>query len=479
MKNSLRFLVLSALVFSFFLEKTSAQFFLFGADLSYVNEMEDCGVVYKENGVAKDPYLIFAGNNCNLVRLRLWHTPSWYDNLNAGKRYSDFQDIRKSIMRAKAAGMQVLLDFHLSDNWADPGKQRVPAAWEAVVNNLPLLKDSLYNYISQTLLALDSEGLLPEMVQIGNETNKGILLSPQDDASGWVLDWNRNSQLFNRAIEAVRVVENSTGKNIEVALHIADPSKTGWYIENFWNNGVKDFDVIGMSYYWAWHKPVDIADVGNVVATLKQTYPGKKVMIFETGYIWTTASNDNANNIINSVHPDYAPASPENQRKWLIDMTQAIINKGASGVIYWEPAWVSSPCWTQWGQGSHQEHAAFFDFQNNVLPNGGMGWMTHVYENIVEAGEPATAGQQIEIFPDSSHRRLRLEVKGFEATKILKIRLLGVDGRWLSMQEFDRSALQANVFQMELPNLVPGIYYVVAYDDGKIVAAKRVWLHQR
>ncbi|HNM27315.1 MAG TPA: glycosyl hydrolase 53 family protein, partial [Saprospiraceae bacterium] len=211
-KTTSRYLlaVLTGIVFS---ADLSAQSFSFGADLSYVNEMEDCGAVYRENGQPKDPYQIFADHNCNLVRLRLWHTPAWYDTLNNSQRYADLADVRQSIQRAKASGMKVLLDFHLSDTWADPAHQRVPAAWLGVVGNLPLLKDSLYNYISSTLLSLDAEGLLPDMVQIGNETNKGILLSPADDAV-WTLDWNRNSQLFNRAIQAVRDVESSTGKSI-------------------------------------------------------------------------------------------------------------------------------------------------------------------------------------------------------------------------------------------------------------------------
>jgi arabinogalactan endo-1,4-beta-galactosidase len=463
------------LAVAFFIQNTPAQNFYFGADLSYVNEMEDCGVVYKENNEPKDPCEIFADNGCNLVRLRLWHTPSWYDNLNSGNRYSDFQDVKKSILRAKAAGMHVLLDFHLSDNWADPSKQRVPAAWEGVVDNLPLLKDSLYNYISQTLLALDADGLLPEMVQIGNETNKGILLSTADDTGGWVLDWNRNSQLFKRAIEAVRDVENSTGKSVKVALHLAGPADTGWLMEGMWNNGVTDFDVIGMSYYWAWHKPTDIDDTGNIVAQLKQKYPGKQVMIFETGYIWTTASNDNANNIISEVHPGYSPASPANQKKWLIDMTQEVINRGASGVIYWEPAWVSSNCWTQWGQGSHQEHATFFDFQNNVLSNGGMGWMSHEYENLTAAGEPVSP-KKLEILPDSSHRNLTLKLQGFSTSNSLKVNLLDNAGRLVASQKISRSGDHA---VLSLPDLAAGIYYVSVFEKNQMVAAGKVWLHQR
>lgn len=360
-------------------EPDSTDVFYFGADLSYVNEMEDCGVVYKENGTAKDPYRIFADDKCNLVRLRLWHTPSWYDTLNSGKRYSDLQDVKKSIQRSKGAGMKVLLDFHLSDFWADPQRQWIPKAWEPVVDNLPVLKDSVYNYISQTLHRLNAEGLLPEMVQIGNETNRGILLAPAVNDAGWVLDWNRNGPLFKSAISAVRDVEKATGKKIKVALHIAGPADAKWLMEGFWNAGVTDFDIIGLSYYWAWHKPTTITNAGNVIAELRQNYPGKEVMIFETGYIWTTQSNDQASNIISEVQAGYSPASPENQKKWLVDLTKEVMRRGGIGVVYWEPAWVSSPCRTPWGQGSHQEHATFFDFQNNVLPNGGMYWMSYDY----------------------------------------------------------------------------------------------------
>lgn len=450
-----------------------AQSFFFGADNSYVNQMEDCGVVYKEQGQVKDVYQIFADHNCNLVRLRLWHTPAWCDTLNAGKRYSDYQDVRKSILRAKAAGMNVLLDFHLSDTWADPGRQLVPNAWLGVVNNLPLLKDSLYNYVSKTLLDLNSEGLLPEMVQIGNETNRGILLSPAVDAAGWSLDWNRNSQLFKRAIEAVRDVENSTGKSIKVALHIAGPTNAGWLMEGFWNNGVTDFDIIGLSYYWAWHKPTDIDDTGNIIAELRQEYPGKAVMIFETGYLWTTQWNDNANNIITAGHPNYAPVSPANQRKWLVDLTQEVINRGGQGVVYWEPAWQSSSCWTPWGQGSHQEHATFFDFQNNLLSGGGMDFMNHPYENLVSTHAPESL-VSLMVWPDSGQRNLTLQLEGLATNKPARILLLNSNGGPVAWQSFD--SMQNGQYQFPIPILPAGLYYVALQHQGDNVATQKVIL---
>ena len=450
-----------------------AQSFYFGADLSYVNEMEDCGVVYKEQGQVKDVHQIFADHHCNLVRLRLWHSPAWYETLNAGKRYSDFQDVRKSILRAKSQGMGVLLDFHLSDTWADPSHQVVPAAWLGVVDNLPRLKDSLYNYISKTLLDLNTEGLMPEMVQIGNETNRGILLSPPVDAAGWSLDWNRNSQLFKRAIQAVRDVENTTGKSVKVALHIAGPANAGWLMEGFWSHGVTDFDVIGLSYYWAWHKPTSIQDAGNIVAELRQLYPGKEVMIFETGYPWTSEWEDNANNLITELNPAYAPASPANQRKWLVDMTQEVINKGATGVLYWEPAWQSSPCWTPWGQGSHQEHATFFDFQNNLLTGGGMDFMTHTYENLVSAKAPDDR-LTLTIWPDHDQRNLTLKLEGFPSNKSLKINLLTSQGALVATHAFEPS--NGTEFQFPIPVLPAGLYYCVVYEGSVFLAVRSVVL---
>jgi len=235
------------------------QSFYFGADMSYVNEMQDCGVVYKENQVQKDPYAILENHGGNIVRLRLWHTPSWYNNLNDGNRYSDLTDIKRAIAKAKQNNLEVLLDFHLSDNWADPSKQLVPNAWLSVVDNTEILKDSLYNYIYQTLTDLNNENLLPELIQIGNETNKGILLSPEDN-SIWTLDWERNATLFNHAIKAVKDVEVTSGKEIKIMLLIAGPSNAEWLIDGFINQGVTDFDMIGLSYYWAWHQPTTISD---------------------------------------------------------------------------------------------------------------------------------------------------------------------------------------------------------------------------
>jgi arabinogalactan endo-1,4-beta-galactosidase len=445
MKNKTILLILSLII-----TNISAQSFYFGADLSYVNEMEDCGATYFENGEAKDPYTIFADHNAKLVRLRLWHTPSWYDALNNGQRYSDLSDVKKSIQRARELGMEVLLDFHLSDNWADPGKQVIPKAWEAVADDLPALSDSLYLYIYGTLEDLHKEDLLPEIVQIGNETNRGILQTQEQTDAGWSLDWSRNATLFNSAIQAVRDLEAQTNDSVQIMLHIAGPADAPWFIDNFVANGVTDFDFIGLSYYWQWHKKASLDGVGDIIRDFRQQYPDYEVMIVETGYPWTSGFNDPAGNILGESHPDFQPFSPSNQADFLIALTEQVLDNDGSGVVYWEPAWVSTTCATQWATGSHYEHATFFDFQNNLLTEGGIRWMTYEYDQLTNAKEvDLSAPFSIQYF--AKDRRIVLQTAPSLDEGALY--LFSVDGKlWyqnkivLGQNEYDLSFLPSGLF---------------------------------
>ncbi|MBK8503257.1 MAG: glycosyl hydrolase 53 family protein [Saprospiraceae bacterium] len=439
-----------------------AQEFYFGADQSYVNEMEDCGADYKEDGQTKDVYEIFQEHGGNLVRLRLWHTPSWYDQLNAGKRYSDLTDVTKSISRAKDHGMKVLLDFHLSDNWADPSKQLVPSAWLGVVDDLPMLKDSLYKYIYSTLMTLYHQDLLPDMVQIGNETNRGILLSPEDNRT-YTLDWTRNTALFNEGIHAVRAVTAETGQDVDIALHVAGPADIEWFIDQFVSHGVTDFDIIAMSYYWAWHKPTTIPQTGEVIRRLKSKYPDKQVMIVETGYLWTTANADAAPNIINEQNPDYLPASPENQKRWLIDLTAEVIKEGGSVVIYWEPSGVSTPCYNQWNQGSHQDHATFFDFDDNLLIPGGIQWMEHAYGLTTTALDLAQEEARIRI--DGSKITIELTVP-FNVDRYI---LADSSGRIV-----DRGMIDQAITEIQFSQLSSGTYFISLTKGANVVVTGKL-----
>jgi arabinogalactan endo-1,4-beta-galactosidase len=336
--------------------------FYFGVDLSYVNEMDDCGAVYLENGQAQDPFQLFSNHGANLVRARLWHNPDWTD-------YSILVDVERTFERAQAAGMATLLDFHYSDNWADPSKQAIPAAWENLAEDE--LPQAVYQYTYDVLTELHEKGLMPDFVQVGNETNSGMLKRVME------LDWPRDAKLFNAGLRAVRDVAAEAETNPKIILHVAQPENAGWWFREARENGITDFDIIGLSYYPQW-STFSISDVGAHVTYLRQEF-GKDAMIVETAYPWTfEAVNETADNILNQGVRGY-PITIEGQRQFMIDLTQSLISNGGLGVVYWEPAWVSTDCSTRWGQGSHWENATFFDFQNGNEVHQGIDFLNYAY----------------------------------------------------------------------------------------------------
>ncbi len=330
--------------------------FYYGADLSYVNEMEDCGATYSDaNNVTKDPFLIFKEAGTNLVRVRLWHNPSWTN-------YSNYNDVKLTIQRAKSQGMKVLLDFHYSDTWTDPSKQEIPEAWLPEINNTAALGDLLYNYTYDTLNNLDNLNLLPDIVQVGNEINPMIL---QHGDLVWPIDWTRNSLLINKGIKAVRDIALNSGKDIDVMLHIAQPENGLWWFEQATQNGVTDFDWIGLSYYPIW-STYNLSNVSNPINTLINTY-NKRLMIVETAYPFTLNNADSANNILgNDALISGYPATQQGQLDYLNQLKTVIKNAGGEGLIYWEPAWISTSCSTLWAQGSHWDNATLFDHDNKA-----------------------------------------------------------------------------------------------------------------
>ncbi|PUA28087.1 MAG: arabinogalactan endo-1,4-beta-galactosidase [Cellvibrio sp. 79] len=338
----------------------AADDFYTGADLSYVNEMEDCGAVYRNKGEKVDPFALFADKGTKLVRVRLWHNAEWTN-------YSDLDDVTKTLQRAKAHNMKTLLDFHYSDTWTDPEKQFIPKAW-AHINDTNELAKALYDYTTETLSALDKKNLLPDMVQVGNETNIEIL-QPEKNIVHGIPNWQRNAALLNSGIKAVRDYSKTANKKIEIVLHIAQPENALWWFKQATENGVKDFDIIGLSYYPQW-STYKLPQLPDAIKELKTTY-ARKVMIVETAYPWTLKNFDKAGNVLEekALQPEF-PATAKGQLMYLLTLTQLVKKAGGLGVIYWEPAWVSTRCKTLWARGSHWENASFFDAtrHNNALP---------------------------------------------------------------------------------------------------------------
>jgi arabinogalactan endo-1,4-beta-galactosidase len=333
----------------------------FGADLSFAGQMADCHAVYRDSdGQAKDIYTIFKAHGANLVRVRIWN-----DGNRSG--YSTLSDVIRTIRDARAKGMQVLLDFHYADSWADAGKQPIPQDWRGITDDAKLA-DTLYQYTYYILTTLAHQGLMPEMVQVGNEINPEMLQYGKQLPDGSVahgpINWKRNAVLVNAGIRAVREAGKATGTSPKVMLQIAQPENVEPWFADATRAGVTDFDLIGISYYgYQWSK-YDLAQTGAVIRRLRAAYPDKDVMLVETAYPWGidppgVHSNLNPKALL----PGY-PATPEGQKKFLVDLSRTVLDAGGDGVNYWAPDLVPNAC-DKRNKGST---TALFDFNGKVLP---------------------------------------------------------------------------------------------------------------
>lgn len=355
--------------------------FVMGVDLSYVNQILDHGGAYSDSMGVRDPYAIFADHGANVARFRLWHDPSWvrtqvYDDPSA-PLYSGLEDVARAIEAARAQGLEVNVDFHYSDIWADPGRQNVPAAW-LDISDLKTLEDSVYNYTRSSLEYLEGRGLLPEMVQVGNETNCGMLRTGAGesfpDVNACEGNWEAQGRVLNAGIRAVRDVSS----DIQIIIHIAQPENVPYFFDNIMTTGgVTDFDILGFSYYSPWSDE-PLASISDHIADWRQAY-GKAVMIMETAYPWTLQNADGYGNIFgeSSLVQGYS-ASNDGQLQYMIDLVQEVMDGGGTGVFYWEPAWITSNMKDLWGTGSAWENNALFDFGGRA--NIGMRHFTHAYE---------------------------------------------------------------------------------------------------
>ncbi|MDZ7660115.1 glycoside hydrolase family 53 protein [Fodinibius sp.] len=365
-------------------EETTGDFVM-GADLSYVNQILDHGGTYRDSSEVENPYKLFSEYGTDVARFRLWHDPEWTATVYEGENnpmYNDLADVTEAISRAKEHGMAINLDIHYSDTWADPSQQKIPEAWRNITS-LDALKDAVYNYTRETLEHLDEQGLMPEYVQIGNETNCGLMYSnaPQNFPRLNVCDgnnWANAGELINSGIEAVRDVASNSDVDTKIILHIAQPENVSWWFDNMTTTGnVTDFDIIGFSYYTPWSK-VPLEQISDHVSDFSDAFD-KEVMVVEAAYPWTMDYADDYNNKFgqDALVSGY-PATKEGQRDFMIDLTKEIMDGGGTGLMYWEPAWITSNMKTQWGTGSAWENNTFFDFEGNV--HSGIEYMQHEYE---------------------------------------------------------------------------------------------------
>ncbi|GLU31368.1 hypothetical protein Busp01_12100 [Trinickia caryophylli] len=336
-----------------------------GADVSTLLELEANGARYYDRGVARDCLLILKEHGLDAVRLKVWNDPGNPDffpaNQSPAAGYNNAEHVRVLARRAAALGLRVLIDFHYSDWWADPGKQYPPHAWEG--KDVAQTCELLAQYTARVLRMLARDGVRPEWVQIGNEITGGML---------WPLgrydQWDNLAQLLKAGHDAVKLVDSRT----QVMLHIdsgGDNAKSRWWFDSATQRGVS-FDVIGLSWYPQWQGA--LADLKANVDDLAVRYD-KDVIVVEAAYPWTTSDGDSEPNAMTNTGTTPYPATPAGQAQVmtaLAEIVKAIPHGHGKGIFWWEPEWipVAGVGWKT-GAGDQWDNNTLFDFKGHALPS--------------------------------------------------------------------------------------------------------------
>ncbi|ELY2621636.1 arabinogalactan endo-beta-1,4-galactanase [Cronobacter malonaticus] len=357
--------------------------FIKGADISTLPELERQGAkFYDADHKQQDALTILRENGVNYVRLRLWVDPKDSAGAPYGGGTNDLATTLALAKRVKAQGMRLLLDFHYSDFWTDPGKQFKPKAWEN--QNYDQLKTTIHDYTRDTIAEFKKAGVLPDMVQIGNEINGGILWPEGKSWGQGGGEFDRLAGLLNAAISGLR--ENLTeGEQVKIMLHLAEGTKNDtfrWWFDEITKRQVP-FDVIGLSMYTYWNGPISALKAN--MDDISKRY-NKDVIVVEAAYAYTLENCDNAENSFQQKEEKEGgyPATVQGQYDYVHDLMQSVANvenHRGKGIFYWEPAWIAVPgnTWAtpagmkyihdEWKTGNARENQAFFDCHGNVLPS--------------------------------------------------------------------------------------------------------------
>lgn len=310
--------------------------FLRGADVSsYLSEIES-GVKYKDySGRELDEVGFFnflTECGVNAVRLRIWNDPFDKDGNSYGGGHNDLATAVTIGKWATQAGLQVLADFHCSDFWADPSKQKAPKEWAHLTFDDKC--SALSDFFKSSMESFYSEGVNVTMVQVGNEINNGF---------AGETDKERIDKLLNLGSAAVKEAAKANGKEVQVVLHYTNPDSSNLidYAEDLKNQNV-DYDIFAVSYYPYWHGTTE--RLTEQLKTIADTY-GKKVMVAETSYIYTHNDGDGHPNTVSAdssgivLNYDISIQGQANEVRAVIDAVKKVGEAGI-GVFYWEPAWI-------------------------------------------------------------------------------------------------------------------------------------------
>jgi arabinogalactan endo-1,4-beta-galactosidase len=321
-------------------------------DASFVPQLESLGAAFRSDGVVVDPISYFASRGVNAVRLRVWNAPS--------SGFCDVDDTLAMARRIHSAGMKLIVDFHYSDSWADPGQQTKPAAWASL--SFPQLTLAVQSFTRNTVAALVAQGTPPDIVQIGNEITAGMLWN-EGRVSAWNDgNWTSLATLLNAGAGGARLGAGT--HSVRIMLHIdrgGDNATTRQFFDRAMSFGVS-FDMIGLSYYPWWHGSFTSFEA-NIADTAARY--SKPVFVAETAYPWTLAWADNQQNFVGlpaQLLPGF-PATPAGQAAFL-NAVHGVMRSTSGGVgwCYWAPEYGAFP-----GLPSPWENLAMFDFLGEAL----------------------------------------------------------------------------------------------------------------
>ena len=302
--------------------------FILGMDVSSVLAEERSGVVYRGfDGGEQDLFDTLAQCGVNTIRVRVWNDPYDAQGRGYGGGNCDVAAAAEIGRRAAEHGLRLLVDFHYSDFWADPGKQFAPKAWAG----MPLEEKTaaLYAFTKESLETIRAAGAEISLVQLGNETNGGLAGETR---------WSYIAALMAAGSKAVR----ETCPEALVAVHFANPENAqsyAFYASKLDEFGL-DYDVFASSYYPYWHGTLD--NLAAVLGGIAANY-GKQILVMETSYAWTGEDTDFSANTISDGSAvekpwPYTVQGQANAVRAVIDTVSSI---GGLGVVYWEGAWIA------------------------------------------------------------------------------------------------------------------------------------------
>ncbi|MCR5045408.1 MAG: glycosyl hydrolase 53 family protein [Treponema sp.] len=353
---------------------TARNDFIRGVDVSTVIAEEESGVVYKGwDGQPQDLFKTLRESGVNYIRVRVWNDP-WDENGNSfGGGHNDLDTAIEIGKRAAKYKLPLLVDFHYSDFWADPNKQKAPREWADM--GIEEKQEALYDFTKSSLKKLIKSGAIVGMVQIGNETTTGMAGEK---------NWMKVCKLMNAGAKAVREVS----KDIKVVVHFTNPEKAGEYehITDILAHNKVDYDVFGTSDYPYWHLGTkNLAKLLDKIADKT----GKQVMVCEFSSAYTYGDGDDNGNSISEDSYFYGEKNYSTSVQGQADVIYDYINdlsalgKKCLGVFWWEPAWIPVPgknreerqaLWEKHGSGWASSFATAYDPDDAGKYYGGSAW---------------------------------------------------------------------------------------------------------